>query len=346
MNRWTKQSIAVVLILALAILVGVGLWKTSGGSGPEFVAVVREPEGVMGTSCRLVAVVRRGEEAEATEGLRRAQAELSRVEALMSNWIERSEISQLNSAAADEHVPLSSETLTVLQTARQATHDTDGAFDVTCRPLIELWRETATSGRLPSQGAIRSARDASGWSHFQLGDHGAEKTLAPARVDLGGIAKGYAIDRAVEAMQASGTVGGMVDVGGDIRCFGRPPTGETWTVQIRDPFKRGVLGEFQFDEGAVCTSGNYARFFEIGNRRFSHICDPRTGQPADSAASVTVVAPDAVTADIWTTALSVLGKDGFANLPDGAEALLIIGDADDHQTARTDAFPTPVPQKR
>jgi thiamine biosynthesis lipoprotein len=287
----------------------------------------------------MLAVVRRGGESVADEALDNALFEIQRAEALMSSWIKQSEISGLNAATANQRVPLSRETLDVLQAARQAASDTDGAFDVTCRPVIELWRETGATGDLPTDQALAAARTASRWSHFEFEGECVLKRSESARVDLGGIAKGYAIDRAVAVLKRSGVEGGMVAVGGDIRLFGRSLSGDKWQVQIRDPFEEGVVGDIEIEAGAVCTSGSYARFVEIEGRRLSHIIDPRTARPAETAASVTLVAPDALTADIWATALSVLGEGGFARLPPGAEALLITGTAEDQQFVQTHAFP-------
>jgi thiamine biosynthesis lipoprotein len=257
----------------------------------------------------------------------------------MSSWIDRSEISRLNAAEANQPVPLSAETLDVLRAARDAQEATGGAFDVTCRPLIELWRDAGESGRRPTDMAIARERVTSNWLGIELSEQVAIKHAATTRVDLGGIAKGYGIDRAIEAMRESGVAGGMVDVGGDLRCFGQPPAGRTWSVQVRDPFADGVLGEFQLEEGAVCTSGGYARFTEIEGRRYGHIIDPRTGRPADNVASVTVVAPTAQTADVWATALSVIGEPGLDMLPDDLEALLIVGDANAPELTGKGRFP-------
>jgi thiamine biosynthesis lipoprotein len=162
------------------------------------------------------------------------------------------------------------------------------------------------------------------------------------RVDLGGIAKGYAVDKAIEAMREARVAGGMVDVGGDLRCFGRPPAGQTWSVQVRDPFASGVLGKFQLKGSAVCTSGGYTRFVEIDGRRYGHIVDPRTGLPVDHVASVTVVAPTALAADVWATALSVHGQRGLEMLPEGAEALLVTGNASAPKLVGNGRFPAAI----
>jgi len=342
----TQRWISLVLVTGLAVLVGIGLWQTSGGTGRGYVAVVREPVGIMGTSCRLVAVVREGDEEKAEEALAMAQAELSRIEGLMSSWIENSEISRFNAAGARQPVKLSAETLDLLRAARDASEATGGAFDVTCRPLIELWRAAGESGQRPTTAEIAEAQMVTGWLGITLSEHEAIKSSAPIRVDLGGIAKGYAIDRAVEAMREFGVAGGMVDVGGDLRCFGRPPSGHAWGVQVRDPFADRVFGEFSLEEGAVCTSGGYARFTEIEGRRYSHIIDPRRGEPVGHVVSASVVAPTAQTADIWATALSVLGEPGLEELPADVEALLIAGDASAPQLSGKGRFPEDLKKKQ
>jgi len=160
-------------------------------------------------------------------------------------------------------------------------------------------------------------------------------------IDLGGIAKGYGIDQAVQALKDDGVSGGLVNVGGDIRCFGRPPKGDLWEIKIKDPFKKeGIFAKLGIKSGAVCTSGNYFRFVEIGDKRFSHIIDPRTGIPAEAAASVTVMAPTAITADAWATALSVLGPSGLEIIPENKsiEAMIITGTPDNPEVHMTEGF--------
>ena len=332
------QWIAAGLIVTLIVLVGVGLWKTSGRRGPERITVIRTCQDVMGTTCSIAAVVDPDGRARAEEVLQRAEAVLRSAEARMSTWLNDSELGRFNAAAAGQQVPLSPESLEVLRIARRAAAETGGAFDVTCRPVIELWREAPGRGAVPTQSELSQARAESGWDLILLKDTGAVKLAPTARVDLGGIAKGYAVDRAVEVLRRAGLAGGLVDVGGDLVCFGRPRSGETWPVEVNSPFGADRLARLRLPGGAVCSSGNYARFNQIAGKRYSHIIDPRTGRPADAVFSVTVVARDAVTADIWATALSVLGSEGFQRLPEGVEAMIVTGTKEDHQTHRTPGF--------
>jgi thiamine biosynthesis lipoprotein len=133
-------------------------------------------------------------------------------------------------------------------------------------------------------------------------------------IDLDGIAEGYAMDRAAEVLQRADVEGGTVDVGGDLRCFGRAPAGAGRPLDIRNPFAAANRGALAVGDGAVCISGSYARFSVIAGTRYGHILDPRTAWPAEVVPSATVVAPAAMTADVWATALSVLGAEGRALL--------------------------------
>jgi len=288
-------------------------------------AFVSEPIGVMGTQTSLAVVLSSDEARRGREILTSAEAELRRIEALMSTWIEGTEISRLNAATAEEAVPLSDDSLEVLGVARQLFDQTEGAFDVTCRPLIERWRRAGHEGRLPTEEELEEHRQASDWSLIELSKQGTRKSRNTACVDLSGIAKGYAIDQALLTMRRSGAAGGLVEVGGDLRVFGVGPEGEDWSVGIRSPFEDRTWGVMKLKEGAVCTSGDYARHVEIDGQRYSEVIDPRSGRPAEAASSVTVVAGDAMTADAWATALTVLGPEGLELLPAGEriEALIV-----------------------
>lgn len=341
MSRSTRRPIlALVGFGILVCLTAVGLWKTSGEL-PDYSAVSIQPEGIMGTECQLTAIVPRGREASAAPALATAEAELRRIEALMSSWLADSEISRLNRAGTAVATPLSAESLALLREARRLSDASLGAFDVTCRPLIELWRRAGASGVLPSEAALEHARTLTGWRQMRLRESDVLKGDGEARVDLGGIAKGYGIDRAAETLLAAGVRGGVVDVGGDLRIIGHGLDEGPVRVQIRSPFEASTWGEIALYGGAVCTSAHYARHFEIEGKTYSHIIDPRSGRPADAALSVTVVAPTALLADAWATALSVLGPEGLSILPrnEGVEALVFHGTAASWKTVTSPGFP-------
>jgi thiamine biosynthesis lipoprotein len=341
-TRRIGQVVAFVALAGIVALLAVGVSRKG-----EPTLFVQHPVAVMGTDCTLEAVAPAGDAEQARQALEAAEGELRRVEAHMSVKLQGTEIAHLNAAPTGQHVALSPATLEVLATARQTHGATGGAFDVTCRPLIELWAQAGRDGQLPTAGQIAQARAQSSWDSITLDPSGAVKSLDTACVDLGGLAKGYAVDQAAEAMIRMGIRGGIAQAGGDTRCFGVRPDGQAWRVAIRDPFHPQAdrpLATLRIGDGAVCTSGNYFRYVEIQGQRYSHIIDPRPGKmmgmPADACPSVTVVAPKAMTADIWATALSVLGAEGFRLLPADAhiEAMVVEGTAEHYRIRQTPGF--------
>ena len=338
---------------AIAALVAVGLWKTRG-ENPLLSKAERKIDGIMGTKTRLVAVVPADRRDLAERALREAEQALRGVQAKMS-WREAgSEIHEFNEAAPPDSrgvfVPLSPETMEVLRAALELCDQSGRAFDVTVGALVQVWKDANQAGELPGPGELAAARAGSNWSLIELRQLGALKLGPTVRLDLGGIAKGYGIDRAAEAMRQAGCTGGLVDVGGDVRCFGRPPRRGYWLLGLQDPFDTSGgarLAELKISAGAVCTSGNYRRYYEIGGQRYSHIIDPRPGAMAGMAlppdatpASVTVFAPTAMVADGWATALSVLGTEGLSMIPAGSdiEAMLVIGTSDVYTCVVTAGF--------
>ncbi len=305
---------------------------------------ISRPQGIMGTECALTAVPAQGQnELAIIRGLSKAEQALRTVEAHMSTYLQFSELSRLNRAPAGEALKLSADTMDVLRLSRLLRAQTGGAFDVTHLPLFELWGRAGKAGRLPSEADLAAAKARCGWDKWKLLDDGAVKSIDGAGFGLGGVAKGWAVDRAAEAIVAAGCAGGLVEVGGDIRCFGRPGHKGKWIVAVQNPFNQegnDFFGTLALNDAAVCTSGNYERFSVIDGKRYSHIVDPRTGRCVDLAPSVTVVAPTAAIADGWATALSVLGPEGFKLLDanSGIEAMIVVGGPTDYHIHETPGF--------
>jgi thiamine biosynthesis lipoprotein len=254
----------------------------------------------------------------------------------MSTYIVDSELSQVNREAFGQPVRVSDETFEVLQKAKHFSELTGGAFDITVGPLGDLWRKAGDANVPPTESEIADARSKVGYEKLVLDPDACTVRFAVEgmKLDLGGIAKGYAIDKSVQAMRQGGAIGAMVDIGGDVRCFGTPPKGKkAWVVGLQDPTvapddmaTNKLLLTLSIPDAAVTTSGDYRRFTEVQGRKQSHILDAESGRGAGKLVSVTIIAPDALTADALATAVSVLGLDkGSAlieRLPD-TEAILI-----------------------
>jgi thiamine biosynthesis lipoprotein len=265
----------------------------------------------MGTDGRIVAAV--DDPRVARAALEAAVGAVRQTERLMSTYRPDSEVSRLNRRGAGRAMDLSEQTLEVLRKAREVSQLTGGAFDVTYAPLRELWRNAGREGAVSSEEKLRLARLSVGWRKLRLEGGRASFAEKGMSVDLGGIAKGYGVDQAAEALREAGVRTALVDVGGDMRLLGTPDAAEGWRVQVRPPPDADDEIVLQLRSCAVATSGDYARGFRVGEQWFSHVLDPRTGRPAESASSVTVVAPDAATADALATALSVMEpEEGLA----------------------------------
>jgi len=271
---------------------------------------------VMGTFARIVVIAE--DLNTAKKCIETALAEIYKVDDLMSDYKSDSEISRINKDAAKTAVHLSQATYEVLQRSIEFSKLTDGAFDVTVGPLVDLFRAAKDKQLLPGEDDISQAKSKVGFEKLKLDDK--SKTVQFAvegmRLDLGGIAKGYAVDKAVEALQTSGAIGGMVDLGGDIRCFGAPPKGRNhWLIGVQNPNLDEDIGELnlvlklKLANGASATSGDYQQFVLIEGRRYSHIIDRKTGASAQGLSSVTIIADNATDADALATAVSVMGSE-------------------------------------
>ncbi len=284
---------------------------------------------VMGTFTRILVVAPSKKTAQRC--IDSAFEQLQKVDSLMSAYSPESELSKVNRLASEQPVKVSQSTFDVLERAVHFSKLTEGAFDVTVGALIELRRTSADANYPPSAEQIMTARSKVGYQNLLLDASNMTVSFAVdgMKLDLGGIAKGYAIDKAVGAMKTAGARGGMVDVGGDIRCFGIAiGRKEHWLIGLQDPNitdERTIL-TLKLSDSAVTTSGDYRRFVVIDGKRQSHIINSNTGQSSEKLSSVTVIANNATDADALATAVSVLGQEKGLELIDSladTEAVLI-----------------------
>lgn len=246
------------------------------------------------------------------------QAGLDRVVAQMSTWEADSDISRFNRAPAGHWQDLPDEFFTVLRCALAVAEASDGAFDPTVGPLIGAWGFGAHAGarEAPDDAARASAGARVGWQRVSL-DAANRRVRQPGGVqlDLSAVAKGYAVDSVAAALRARGIAAALVEVGGELHGYGRKPDGEAWRVLIESsPEEEEAAGLApriaHLDDLAVATSGDRWHWYEQAGERYTHTVDPRTGRPVPHArAAVTVLAANAMEADAWATALTVLGAD-------------------------------------
>ena len=251
-------------------------------------------------------------------------ARLDRVNDLMSTWNPTSEVSRLNRQGSSDPVPMSSETLDVLAAAREVGQKSGGAFDVTVGPAVAAWG-FGPGGEVPrsppSNRLLDSLRSFVGFDLLDLDrvSGTAAKRDSRVAVDLSAIAKGYGVDRAAEGILALGIRSFAVEVGGEIRAHGRRPDAAPWRAGVEAPVsgERRLHGTIELRDEAVATSGDYRNFYELEGVRYSHILDPRTLRPIPRRGfAVTVVHAQAMYADAWATALSVLGPAEGIELAD------------------------------
>jgi thiamine biosynthesis lipoprotein len=241
-----------------------------------------------------------------------ATAEIKRLEGLMTTWNASSEVSRVNAAAGNEAVEVGDETFDVIRESLRASEMSGGAFDITFETLHGLWKfDEDLDPHPPTAAEVRARVKYVGYRHVKLdaAKHTVRLDEANVRIGLGGIAKGYAVDRASKVLLDVGLSSFYVQAGGDLYAHGTKPDGSPWLAGIRDP--RGPEGDYfamtAVSDHAFSTAGDYERAYVVGGKRYHHIIDPHTGYPATASRSVTIWAPTALLADEIDDAVFIMG---------------------------------------
>jgi thiamine biosynthesis lipoprotein len=240
-----------------------------------------------------------------------AFARIQRLDDLLSDYDPHSELSQLSdTAGSGRPVPVRKELWFVLHQAQAVSKQSHGAFDITVGSAVKLWRRARRTQQLPDEKLLANALQTIGYENLKFDENARTVTLAQprTRLDLGGIAKGYAADEALRVLKQQGINRALVAASGDIVVGDAPPHAEAWRVAIA-PLEVGQPAEryLMLTNAAVSTSGDAFQFVEIDGRRYSHILDPRTGIGLTERVSVTVVAPSGIESDSLASAVCVLG---------------------------------------
>lgn len=274
-----------------------------------------EPQ--MGLPFRIVLYARDGAEAGAAS--RAAFARISELNSILSDYDTDSELSKLSRSSGEGRaMPVSDDLWLVLERALRFSAETGGAFDVTVGPYVNLWRKARREKQLPRSDLLAVARDAVGWRKVKLDSkrHTATLLAPDMRLDLGSIAKGYAIDEALKALRRHGINRALVTGGGDMAAGDAPPGKRGWRITLapldatNSPPARYIL----LANAGLGTSGDLFQHIEINGRRYSHIIDPRTGYGLIDHSLVTVIARDCITANSLATSASVLGPERSVKL--------------------------------
>jgi len=282
---------------------------------------------IMGTEVRVE--LWHEDPAAASDAVAAVLAEMHRIDALMSSYQQASEISAVNRGAAAGPVAVSAELVTLLERSADVSRMTGGAFDVTYASAGRFY--DYREGVRPDQAQLSAAVEAIDYRYVQIDRQAGTVRFAHPQVyvDLGGIAKGYAVDRAADLLRGM-VPNAIINAGGDLTAFGSRNPKHPWVIGLQHPREPSkVLASFALDQRGVATSGDYQKYFMRDGIRYHHILDPKTGLPARGLASVTVIAPNVMQADALATAVFVMGAEkGLAwinTLPE-VEALVVLED--------------------
>ncbi len=286
----------------------------------------------MGVDVRIVAYA--NEKALAERACAAAFERFAELDTIMSDYRDTSELMRLCAHAGGPAVTVSRDLIIVLQRSQELARRTGGAFDVSCGPLVRLWRKARKAGVLPPQSEIDNARSRVGWTFVELNARKRSiRLLKPGmQLDLGAIGKGYADDCAQQVLKRFGVTCALVEAGGDIVVSGAPPGEAGWKIQVPNA-GNDKEPPMRFANAAISTSGDLEQSTVIEGRRYSHIVDPRTGRPLTDRIQITVVACDGLTSDGLSTAISVVGPEkgrALARSYPGATIYVRYADGDPH----------------
>jgi thiamine biosynthesis lipoprotein len=305
-------------------------------SGCKQETLVKKARPLMGTTIEIIVADSGKSERDVNAAIEKAFSEIKRIEGLISKFDFQSDISRINILGCIQPTEVNPETLNLLESSIAISELTSGAFDITVCPLTELWGFEDTPGKdVPSALELSRTLKKVGYENIKLDREKSTVSLARPEMslDLGAIGKGYAVDSAVAVLRQEGIKSALINAGGDIYCLGRRNKNKKWEIAIRHPRKQeGVLALLKLENQAVATSGDYERYFMIEGERYSHVIDPRTGQPCAAApASVTVLTDSCFAADALATSVLVLGGTkgiDLINHIENTEAVAVDADSD------------------
>jgi len=280
---------------------------------------------LMGTKVEIIAQGKKEDILE--DAVDKAFKDIERLERKLSRYNPDSMISRINQSAGESPVRVDDETFMLIQKSVEVCAQSNGAFDITILPVLMLWKIDNDNPVPPDDADVKEKLKQTGCQKIVL-DEKTHTVFLPEKgmgIDLGGIAKGYAVDSAVRVLKNNAVRSGLVNAGGDIVVFGA--RGKGMAIGIQHPREREkIIAKIYLSDGAIATSGDYERFYIYNGVRYSHIINPKTGYPVQGEASVSVKADSCLVADAWSTALFVMGREAGMKILQshpGIEALFI-----------------------
>jgi thiamine biosynthesis lipoprotein len=238
-------------------------------------------------------------------------AEISRIEYLISDWKPTTQISEVNQNAGIRPIKVDKEVFELTQRALDFSEITNGGFDISFAAMDRIWKFDGSMTEMPSAEAIKKSVEKVGYKNIVLDTVNSTifLKLKGMKIGFGALGEGYATNKCKEIMIAKGIQAGIVNGTGDMSTWGKQPNGKPWNIGITNPFHpEDILGVIPLNQGAVTTSGSYEKFVVFDGKRYSHIINPSTGYPVTGLCSVTVLGPNAETANGLSTSLMILGK--------------------------------------
>ncbi len=312
-----QHTIGFIIYTIITVLMIYGCSKNEKSEYAE----ISESYVAMGTDIGITALA--ADEITARRAIENGFLAVDYVNTIASTYDPESDISRVNAASAEDITTVSSQFIELLKFSLAIADETGGRFNPAIMPLVKIYGLKTDEPLIPDNREIEEASKLINFSLFEVSEEleMVTKPLDDMTLDLSGVAKGWAVDRAVEEMLEGGIAAGLVEAGGEVRCWGGDVRGKPWVLAIAHPGGEGIWGTFELDWGSVATSGDYVQRFEYNGEKFSHILDPTTGKPADGPTSVTVLAVDCATADAWATALMTLPTEEAISLVDSNDDL-------------------------
>ncbi len=310
-----NKIIIIFSSLAIIILIVFLFWRNANKKEK----IHKQTRFLMDTYCTIQAV---GPAKETNEAIKLA---LNRMEEVDDKFNVSKSVSPLYEFNKNSIPVTDNEIISLVKTAINISRKSIGAFDITVFPLIKLWGFYSDTNVVPKEDKIAECLTKIGYEKLLIKNGSLTKSESSVEIELGGIAKGYAIDEAVKSLRESGIKSALIDAGGDVYVLGKL-WGAQWKVGIQHPRSTEVFAILKGEDKAIVTSGDYERFFEEDDIRYHHILDPHTGYPSKGLASVTVVSLDPVLADAWSTTLFIMGFEKgmeFVENTQGLESLMI-----------------------